>query len=328
MPLLSTDLIVYKAINNTSNVLINGGILSTNPSASAIRGNVFPDVSDTERDLGSIMYRKVFWKNDNNTNLILHDTKVYMTTYTPADDWVTMLQGTFTDIENEIAVDEREYGAAALQIDVYSTQTSTTVTVENTNLNLFYNGDSIWIGDDSNNEMHDNVGISKNGINVTITLDAGDAFINNFDHNTAVLSSILSTNDLAPVTAEINVTASTGIVDTNTYPIQLYNKGCMSQIWTLQFSSASQYSCSGNTFGYIGNGDINTDFSPTNTIMASPYFFINKNMWQGTWQGGDSVIFVTTPAATSIWFKRTIPSGSENIYNSFQHTARGYASIA
>jgi hypothetical protein len=105
-------------------------------------------------------------------------------------------------------------------------------------------------------------------------------------------------------------TSSAGTYDETTYPLIMFNDGTVYETWTSTFSSGSAFAVSGAYYGSLGAGNTSSDFSPTNPDTGQPYFTIDKDGWGGTWQSGDTVIFVTSPSAVPMIICETVPAGA------------------
>ncbi|MBF0310825.1 MAG: type II toxin-antitoxin system HicB family antitoxin [Magnetococcales bacterium] len=77
------------------------------------------------------------------------------------------------------------------------------------------------------------------------------------------------------------------------------------QTWTITFTSATDFTCAGDTVGSVGTGSRNSAFAPTNPDHARPYFTLPATGWGGTWASGNILSFKTHPATIPIWEKRT-----------------------
>lgn len=324
MPLTAEDIKTYRSINN-SNELDNGGRISNSLSITGTRGNVFTDVSDYNRNVGLEDWRKVFWKNNNDLNLTLRNAQVYMTSYTPGDDYVMFCKGTHTDTQSQIVGTTRFYGAARIKNDISVGGNILIAVLENTSMEIFADNDNIYISDLNHSEKHNNVQITKNGNEVTIVLANGDSFTNNYSSTITIVSSMLDVDDLATEYQNLVNTSVTGILNTVDNDIELFNQGTTYQNWTLKFYTSTQFTLYGDTLGYIGSGDISQDFIPLNTYFNSPYFVIYKEIWQGIWNINDEVRFTSIPASIAIWFKRIVPAGSSSTYNNFKYIISGEA---
>lgn len=109
--------------------------------------------------------------------------------------------------------------------------------------------------------------------------------------------------------------SSSGTYDENNYPPVLFNDGAERDTFTLQFTSATNFDCTGSNLGSLGSGSISADFSPSNPYTGEPLFTIRSAGWGGTWASGDTVSFTTNPSAIPIWLKEVVPSGTSEEAN-------------
>lgn len=326
MAIAAQDIIVNQPSANSSEPSINGGFMTNALSVDAQRGNVFPDVSNTERLQGSTTFRKIFWKNNNSANLSYTQPYAYIQSITPAQDWVTFFAGTQTDVQQSLTGTERMYGAGVLHTDIPAGSTTLVVDLEDSTLNVFITGDTIVLNSGALSEKHDNVTVSKNAAQVNITLDEGDAISNNYTAQIATVSSALPLPDMVTSVTDVTNNSVSGLLNTAEYPIQVFNKGTIEQTWTFRFANSTQYTCTGNTLGFMGNGDIETTLQLQNHVMSSPYFIFDHNAWSQTgWQPNDIVTFTTHPASAAMWFKRVVPGGTTIDTNGFVHGITGNA---
>lgn len=75
MPVLTGDIQLHSSTATSS----SGGSIAVSTITSNAMNNVFPDVSDSERQAGGDIYRKLFWKNENAS-----DPLVAAVIYTPS----------------------------------------------------------------------------------------------------------------------------------------------------------------------------------------------------------------------------------------------------
>jgi len=320
----TTDLVLYTATKNTSD-LSNGGVMSSNIAVSGVQDNIFPDVSDNEKLNGSTTWRKVFWKNNNSSNLALRNPIVALTQYTSGNDIIVFCEGNNTDTQLDIQNTTRFYGSAQLRISVSAGATILQGTLENVNIVTFVTGDNIRIGNATQSEYFNNVTVSINNLNIAITLHAGDSIQGTYTSSTTVISSILPVNDLITTYDGLTTTSSSGILNISEYDIDTVNLGTAYQIWTLSFYNSTHFTLHGDSLGYVGDGNITENFIPLNTLTNAPYFVLYYGIWQGTWNTNDTVTFVTYPSAIALWFKRIITAGDTNTYTNFKHILRGQA---
>jgi hypothetical protein len=98
--------------------------------------------------------------------------------------------------------------------------------------------------------------------------------------------------------------SSSGTFNDSGYPIETFDAGTISDSWSVDFSSPTEFDVTGSSVGLIGTGDINADFQVAN--LGSCYFKITKEEWGGTWASGDSMTFSTVHSAKGIWIKEHV----------------------
>jgi len=304
----------------------NGGRLGTVLVVSGVKNNIFPDVPDSERTAGSTKYRKVFWKVENPNNEAFQNVHIYMTKPTNGEDWIVFFPGTQIDKQADITGTERLYGCGILSADVSASATELHLTVESAEINsIFQTGDTIWIGDGTHEEFHENVTVSVVDTNVTIQLQSGDQLQYSYAAGSTVVASCYVVPVIQVSYSDVSVTSTSGSFDAT--KIALDSVGTVEDTWTITFTSDTEFTCSGAAEGDVGTGDVNTDFAPENPDFSGHYFFtIPATAWSGTWQSGDTVVFKTHPAAVPIWFKRVVPAGIGTVYNIFAVTITGESS--
>lgn len=149
---------------------------------------------------------------------------------------------------------------------------------------------------------------SYSGNTVTVYLDAqvanAYAVVNTYG------AGCIRNSDVQPTSASWSESSTAGTYDESTYPLTFYNDGTERDTWTITFTSATAFTCSGASEGSVGTGSIAVDFSPTNANTGQPYFTLDKDGWGGTWASGDTITFVTNPAAVPIWWREIVPAAT------------------
>ena len=309
MSIASSELKWYRS-KTVTNTIANGGKMSKNVIASNVRGNVFPDVSEAERNAGMTRYRKLFGKVENVSNETLFNSYVHLTTITPADDYVTLIEGTQINTENDLDDYDREYGASVLAVNADAGSSELSLTLEHADMDCFQDTDTIWIGDGTNQEYHHNVTVAQTGTAVTITLDTGDQLANSFTTNNTYVASCIDFSDVEGSVSEWLESSGAGTFNETTYPVIVNNVGGVYEDWTITFTSATAFSCSGAELGVVGTGTTANSFSPNNADFSVPYFTLNKDGFGGTWANGNTIQFRTHPASVPVWFKQVVPTST------------------
>ena len=314
MSIAQAELKLYKStvINDTG---ANGGRMSASEAVDAVKNNIFPDVSVSERTAGITRWRKLFAKVANAASLALQNPKIIIETITPGGDHVEIAAGTYEDTQSGLGT-PRLYGGGPLNANVSATASSIDVLVEDAAAGLFADGDTIRISDratvdGAGNEEFMTIatsGVSYVGNVATLTLTAG--LVNGYTASATRVSSVYQPADIAGAVSSWVETSTSGTYDEVGNPVAVDSIGGVSQAWTLTFSSASAFSVTGDTLGSVGSGTISGDFAPNNPDFSAPYFTLLSAGWAGTWASGDTITFRTDPAAAPIWLKQTVPPGT------------------
>jgi len=318
MTITASEIRWYKSAN-VSDLSSNGGGLSKNEIITGVRNNLFPDVTQGERNAGSTKYRKVFIKVANASNLAGVNPKVMVENMSTGDDSITIFPATQSDQQSALAGTERQYGCGQLNADVASNATDFYVMTENVALNYLRNGDTIRISDKTtiadalNNEEYATISGSPSysGNIAHVTITAGLSY--GYAAAATRVASVLSPADIQGSVGTPTPATALGTFDNGTYPILHDSIGSIYQTVTLTFSSATAFSAVSSVLGSLGTGNITTNFAPNNADFSKPYFTLNKNAWGGTWANGETLTFLVTPAALPLWYKRVVPAGAAAI---------------
>lgn len=105
-----------------------------------------------------------------------------------------------------------------------------------------------------------------------------------------------------------------GTFNDSEYPVETFDVGTVSDDWTVEFSSASDFDVTGSISGLIGSGNISEDFKVANE--GSYYFKITKEAWSGTWASGETMTFSTVHSAVGIWIKEEVKAQTPACFGS------------
>ncbi len=320
MSIIANELKWYKA-QTTTNTAANGGKMGEVQIVNAIRNNLFPDISEEQRTAGVTRYRKAFLKVANPDNHTLANSLIHLITKTPADDYVHIFEGTQTDTQGDIS-SPVEYGIGSLNLAIVAGDTTCEILLDDDSQEIFHNGCSIWISNGTHENYHHNVSISKDGAICNITLDSGDGFLNNFSSANTLIASCIDSGDIIGDVDDFTNDSSYGVLDET--KIQTDNIGSIEENWTLTFTSATNFSCSGASLGVIGSGSTNSNYSPNNPVHNEPYFVIESDGFSGSFEEHDIIEFRTSPAAFPVWFKKIVPEATSSFSgNNFEFRVRG-----
>lgn len=107
-------------------------------------------------------------------------------------------------------------------------------------------------------------------------------------------------------------------------PVELTNAGALTERFALRFRNSTQFDCIGEHVGFIGQGDINTDFAPLNPVGNAPYFTIRALGWGTGWAVGNVQFLHTVGAIYPFACIRTVQMGpAAGIDYSFELLGRG-----
>lgn len=307
MSIQSEELQFYRSAA-VSDASTNGGRMGSAEVADSVKNNIFPDPSQSERESGLTRYRKIYVKVENADELSLANAMIHLTQPSSGEDRVALIEGTQRDTQSELS-DPREYGCGYLQADVTAGDSSFTVTLETAD-DLIQSGDTVWIGDDANEEYFSDVTVERSDTDVTVTLAEDDQLANGYAAGAGCAAAVFAPGDLEPSSSDWSAASDAGTYDTDSSPLELSNLGTVEDDWTISFTSSSAFSVSGTYTGDLASGTIEAEYAPGNADAGEPYFTLPAAGWGGTWTSGDSITFSTHPAALPFWLKQVVPAGA------------------
>lgn len=143
------------------------------------------------------------------------------------------------------------------------------------------------------------------------TVELAESPANAYETTNTFASGVLEVGDIEAASDSWAETSASGTYDESTYQAILTNLGTVEDTFTIAFTSATTFTCSGAAEGSLGTGSTSADFVPINANTGLPYFTIDKDGWGGTWANGDTVVLDTHPAAFPFWIKEAVPAGTE-----------------
>jgi len=99
---------------------------------------------------------------------------------------------------------------------------------------------------------------------------------------------------------------TTGKYNRTAYPIEVTNKGTITERWAIIFTSSTTFKLVGEYVGQIALGDITSDFAPLNPETGEPYFVVRAGGWGSGWATGNVLRMNTIGANYPIWVARTV----------------------
>lgn len=118
--------------------------------------------------------------------------------------------------------------------------------------------------------------------------------------------------------------AAAGTYNTIGSPVQVTNRGAVSERWALRFTSATAFQIIGQHVGVISVSTINETTAPINPATGTPYFTILATGWGTGWSVGNILRLTTVGATFPLWVVRTVQQGAESVQDdSFTMLVRG-----
>lgn len=303
----------------------NGGrMISTNTAiADDVKNNLWPDVSQAERDAGSEKWRKAHCHIANDSDLQLLQTRVFIETFTPGADAVTIFLGTSTDTRANLSGTEQNYGCGDLNGDVLAAVETLEVFTEDADLAYFKNNmlvrisDKTDVNDAGNNEEFVRLTADATYVGEVATLIfTGNPLANGYTAATTRVASVIEVGTVeATHTTVVYTPAGAGDGVHDDQYLTMDSIGGVEQEWTLSFTDdVGNFDVIGGTLGTVGVGTTGSGATPTNTEFSKPYFTIVSAFFvSGSFLNNDTLVFTTSPAAIPIWQKRTIPLGAASL---------------
>ena len=321
MPIASNELIFRRAALLSDIVPAqNGGRMTSAPITSAVKNNLFPDVTQAQRTAGASHARKLFLHVASAAEVALMDARLFLEDITPGDDYVLLYAGTQTDTEE--AVIGRPYGVGRLVSAVAADATVLLVDFEHAEFATWRPvraGDVLRVANipatgGTGAEVLATVDrVTWAGARATVTLTAALGAV--FDPagipvTPVTVSSVIGQ---ALVQASATVPGDTSAAGTYTGTPGGSNRGTVAQAWTLVFTSPTAYRLDGDTLGAaVATGSVSADFAPVNP-GGGVYFSLPASGWGGTWSAGNTLTFSTAPATVPLWLRRVVPAGAGSV---------------
>jgi len=325
MPIIDSELLTYKSTGITDVAATNGGRLSAVRSVSNVKNNLFADIGRAERTVGGIVVRKEFYKVANDADLPALNVRLWQDRPTVGEEYAWWVLGTQRNFQAALTGAEDKRGAANVSTNAVAASNTIIVTVEHSSLTgIFRDGETIVISDKAtatsvsgNEEFHTINGAPVVvGLQVTITTTAGIA--NNYTVASVARVSTVYEPATLQATTDNWVETGAGTYDESANPVIGDSIGTIEQTWTLTFTDATHFTCSGDTVGAAGTGGVAADFAPSNTDFTKPYFTLASAGFGGTWAAGNTIVFQTHPAAIGYFIFRQTPAGAAVIASSVQ----------
>jgi hypothetical protein len=173
----------------------------------------------------------------------------------------------------------------------------------------------IWIGAGPTAEHLGYCLCTQTGNEVTVTLLGGRTLANSYTTSESNYA-----GNCRIVTFAAMYSVSSEDMDSGYYHLSKYDvsgNSIIHETWTLQFTSLTEFTCSGSKIGGLVNGLVSADYAPINPATGMPYFIIPADSWGDFTIGynpiGKPVVLVTVPSHFPVWLKQTVPVDTEHV---------------
>ncbi|MCA1807445.1 MAG: hypothetical protein LC687_06335 [Actinobacteria bacterium] len=319
MAITKSEIVFYNSLNQTDDST-NGGLPDySSISSSGASNNTWPNVLSNERTSGSVLKRKKFFRVEDTEDLSLLNTKIFLTKPTAADDYVRWFVGTQRNTQDDLTGSERLMGVGVLETSVSSGNTIVVTVEDDSETTLFQDGDTIVIHDKSNQE--DVAGTRKfftidgapSQVGADYTITTVETIEDSFVAGDAWIATVYDAGTIETSFDNFVVTSTSGTYDESTYPPILNNLGAIEQTWTIEFTSGTTFTVTGDTVGLLGtSGDTSSDYDHNNPNSGYSYFTLESAGFGGTWASGETIVFQTHPIEFAFWQDRIVPVGASS----------------
>lgn len=310
MALSTADILFRKAVVN-DDTGSNGGRMSPTLLPDNLKNALFADVRQAERVAGSSKWRKVFLHFAPPDASQALDVRVVPFSPTPAGDAVALFMGTATDTQaTRSAAPGRAYGAALAVVTSLAAGSMTVqVVLEQQAHAIFAAGDAVYVTDRESvgaagQEEYATLDSVSAPVDSVVTLTFAAPLVNAYSGAIRV-ASVLAVGDVLPAVQGASVTSVAGTFAAA--QAQAAPRSTVADAWTLTFTGASTFTAVGGVTGAVGSGSVSGTFAPSNAALGGPYFTLPPSCFGGTFAAGDTVTFVTVPAAVGLWLLRIVP---------------------
>lgn len=317
MPIERAEIKFYGA-NATTGVLNKA-----NPLGDNILAQVFGDVTDAERQVGTERNYKLFWNFEDPENLTAKNLLLYLFKPLTGDVVASLVYADHSDLWADVSASQK-FGCANVAPGVTLTAGSSTSVLVNTrgqSYAHFVAGMKTILTNKADiddltgtSEVLTIQSVSWNGDQATVTFTTpvkysyADSRTVGADTVDTRLSSCVEFEDIQCGFSVTNNTSAHGTTDSAA--LLPRNFGAIHQTITATFDDANNFSAVSSTGEVLNGGNKLTTWQPLdasgNAYMAVPSTFWT-NDGAGDWSAGDSVQIHTTPAAARFFVHLDVP---------------------
>lgn len=309
----------------------NGGRMGIEIPSNTL-GGMFPTITGAERAAGGVVRAKGFRKLGNSDNKALANARLFLFEYRPGDLHYLLLDSTFDQVEGDLSGSEPLYGCGALNSPALAGASSIDVLSPGADFDVYREGGTLALHNmvapnDPQGGSIEFVTIAAGGVSyagdvATLQLDTpllySYAVTRDPGDGSSVMtrvSSCITRSELKGAVSQIQVTSAGGGYSSEASIIVNHIAG-ISQVWSLNFTSATAFTVTGDTLGAVGSGNISSALSPINAAYGFPYFQLPAGFLTGSYSAGDMFRFRTDPAAIPYWQVLDIDTGAAAIDSS------------
>jgi hypothetical protein len=101
----------------------------------------------------------------------------------------------------------------------------------------------------------------------------------------------------------------TASYNSTTYPLEVTNRGTITERWALIFTTSTNFRVVGESVGEIMTGNTAENLAPLNPNTGVPYFELMAAGWGSGWSAGNVLRVNTIGCNSPIWLARTVLQG-------------------
>lgn len=305
---------IWRKPEQTNKLSTNGGRMTRFISPSNALENLFQNISNADRVAGVTLRAKSYLHFPDANNSAVLVPRFHLLRPTQSTDYAVFFPTTFDSTQADWEVSPRRYGAGTLVNDVIATSTVIQVT-ENTPFPMFYANDlvrvfhlNITTGELVKSDLRTVTSLTRSNGVVTLNLDNGlsnDYTVTNTATEITVVASVYTHATTQASVSNVILTSQNGAFSG---VINLNGLSTISQVFTLDFTSATAGTITGDKLGLMGNFNVSGEISPSNQDFSAPYFTIPSGALSGSFASGDRLVFRTDPHAIPLVYEYHCPA--------------------
>lgn len=150
-----------------------------------------------------------------------------------------------------------------------------------------------------------------------VTVELEDPVANPYSTDDTVVAGCISMAEVKSKVENFTVTSSGGSYDVASYPVELDNRGAVSDTFTLTFTNGTSFSVSGLKEGLVGTGNVTADFAIERDGTGYDYFTLRHEGFSGSFSSGDTIVIEIVGGAFPIVCREVIPAATASAGHNF-----------